>query len=358
MKVGILTFNSAHNFGAVLQCYSLYKTLVSLGHDTYVIDYRPKYLASYKPVFGIRDVFNRNIISLPKRFYKYKYWRKIYDSYVSFEKTYMKLTRSCYNQNDIKLISSDFDYIILGSDQIWNTKYNCNDSIWYGIDNNVKQITYAASAGSCDFTLKEIDIFKNKLNVFDAISVREDNLRISLQEFYRKKIETVLDPSLIGSKSIWELWYKPIIKKDYILLYQARQSDDIFRIAKILSNQMGNIDIIPVDFYGNVEKNGYSTYVASPQEFVSLIHNAKCIVTTSYHGTAFSILNQKNFYCLKLYDGADERTEYLLKQLNLSNRMIDYSCSPTFEEIDYTEVNIKLDSLKQDSLKYLKNTIL
>ena len=49
MKIGILTFHSAHNYGAVIQCYGLQQYLTSLGHQVFVIDYRPHYFDSYNP---------------------------------------------------------------------------------------------------------------------------------------------------------------------------------------------------------------------------------------------------------------------------------------------------------------------
>lgn len=40
MKIGILTFHRAINYGAVLQCYALSEVLKKMGHDVFVIDYR------------------------------------------------------------------------------------------------------------------------------------------------------------------------------------------------------------------------------------------------------------------------------------------------------------------------------
>ena len=42
MKVGILTFHDAHNYGAVLQAYALKKYIKQLGYDVNVINYHHK----------------------------------------------------------------------------------------------------------------------------------------------------------------------------------------------------------------------------------------------------------------------------------------------------------------------------
>lgn len=40
MRIGILTLHRANNYGAALQCFALQETLVALGYEVYVIDYR------------------------------------------------------------------------------------------------------------------------------------------------------------------------------------------------------------------------------------------------------------------------------------------------------------------------------
>ena len=67
MKIGILTFHSAYNFGAVLQCYALFSTLTELGHNVEVIDYRPNYLATQKETFLWYTFINRSPWKLTER---------------------------------------------------------------------------------------------------------------------------------------------------------------------------------------------------------------------------------------------------------------------------------------------------
>lgn len=57
MRVGILTFHRAHNYGAVLQCYALQKVLKNLGHEVQVIDYRQPYIEKHYAVLSWRHLF-------------------------------------------------------------------------------------------------------------------------------------------------------------------------------------------------------------------------------------------------------------------------------------------------------------
>lgn len=360
MKVGILTFSAAHNFGAILQCYGLFKAIQNLGHDVKVIDYQPKYLKAYKPQFGWRQIVSRHVSTLPSRIYNYRYWRKIYDGYVNFKRENLLLTRPVFNESQLSEIVKQFDTIVVGSDQVWNEKYNGNDKVWYGLSStDVKWVTYAASAGNVNEWLERCSNLTELLSNFRKISVRETELGEALSTITGMGCPpTVLDPSLLGDASIWAKWMNcKICTKDYILTYQARKSDDVFRVARELSCQLSCNEIIPLDFYDNVKQNGFSTKIAKPEEFISLVANAKCVVTTSFHGTAFSIISGTPFYTLRLNDGADGRSDNLLNSIGLSSRMINHNSTPIFSTVDYHDAHEKLNMLRGVSLCYLKEAL-
>lgn len=218
-------------------------------------------------------------------------------------------------------------------------------------------IAYGASAGNPSNLMKIYDL-TNKLNRFSAISVREPELSIALSKYVDSCfIQNVLDPSLLADNSVWEKWIEPIEKGDYILTYQARESNDVFRIDESLAEQLKCSGIIPVDFYGNVEALGYKSRITSPSEFISLVKNARCVVTTSFHGTAFSIILGTPFYTIRLNDGADNRSAGLLESLGLLSRMIDYTDTPTFSKVEFDKTNSKLTLLRASSLEFLTSSL-
>lgn len=360
MKVGILTFSSAHNFGAILQCYGLFKTLEDIGHDVEVIDYCPDYLASYKPTFGWRQYINRHILSFPQRYSTYKYWRRIYDGYESFKKHNLKLSRQIKSVTEIKIISDRYDVIIVGSDQIWNEKFNGKENVWYGEGIKHKRlIAYAASAGNINLWLKNENKLKSLLPNFDFISARECELAEAIKKLVDGShyIPTVLDPSLLVDKKHWYKWQNRIEGSNYIVIYQARESDDVFRIAEDIRKQINCDKLIPLDFYGNVQRLGYNSSIVCPEDFISLISNAKCVVTTSFHGTAFSIILKTPFYTLRLNDGADGRSEYILEKTGLSDRMVEANSTPIFSIPDFDEAELHLKKLRKESLEFLKSAL-
>ena len=57
MRIGILTFHNANNYGAVLQAYCLQETLRRIGFDVEIVDYRNPLIESRMHPFSIIHFF-------------------------------------------------------------------------------------------------------------------------------------------------------------------------------------------------------------------------------------------------------------------------------------------------------------
>ena len=359
MRIGIITFSCAFNYGAVLQCHALYSTIKSLGYDVDVVDYRPPYLFYPRPTLSVGT-----IIKYPYKSYKalpfYFSYRKYFDKFIFFEKKQWHLTQTVSSKDELSAIIDTYDCIVLGSDQIWNRNFNGGDEVWYGILNHTgktKYVTYAASAGDAIFNNDDFNLLKRALSVLSFVSVRESKLANILLLNFSFKAQIVLDPTLLADEKVWRVWYKPIINKDYIVVYQARADNNVFRIAEELCKQMKVKKIVVLDSHPNVKQLGYKSFSASPSEFVSVIRNAKFVVTTSFHGTAFSIITEVPFYTLRLNDGADERTQHLLSSLGIADRLIDKLSTPQWANLNFQEVKRILNTQRKESLNFLKQSI-
>ena len=351
MKIGILTFHCAYNFGALLQAYALQKTLKDMGHEACIIDYRPSYLAWSRPSVGLRSFITRHPFRLLKRLLRLKNARRYYDNFFRFEKQEFSLAPLD------KPIS--WDTVIVGSDQIWNGRYNGKDPIWFGNlpagHTTQNLITYAASAGDAGKAeLDGIDLAKN-CEKFDSILVREKVLGDRLAACGIDS-HIVLDPVLMAEESVWTEWKKQHINKKYVLVYQGRQDENVLRIAREIAQQRG-CHVVVVDQYENGRNQPYKHVDISPAEFVSYVANAECVVTSSFHGTAVSIVTKTPFYSIRMNDGADGRVSEILKQLGLEDRFIDKEKSVEFSKIDYSEADQKLNVLRDRSKKLLIKSI-
>lgn len=363
MKIGILTFHCAHNYGAVLQCYALQETLKSMGHEVEVIDYRPNFL-TYSKFINFQNIKNtsisttlrkliRELAVLPKKNIRYFVFNRFINK---------RLNLSTHNKN-YSYIPAEYDIYIIGSDQVWNKKitngyHNPYFASFPFPKGNKKYISYAASMESEDIS-KDTNILKKLLSNFDAISVREESLRQSLQELSQKRISLVLDPTLIADKTMWhKLAIKPRIKKKYVLVYEVRTNPHTIKFANNIAKQL-NAEVVRlfawVDRFNN--KNEYKC--ESPENFLGWFKHAECIVTTSFHGTAFSIIFEKPFYTKELDNEGNSRSFSLLNKLGLDARIINLKVihNTDFTNINYDKIDYKLYELKQESIKYLKNNI-
>lgn len=358
MTIGILTFSSANNFGAILQCYALWKTLSHLGYDVKVIDYCPDYLSPFNPKLQLRDFLSLRFWDTFKKWDFCRYWDKIAKVYRDFKTTNIRMTPAVSTNEALKRLTSSMDVVIVGSDQVWNSKFNGNDVAWYGFySSGTKWITYGASCGDIRVWNEKYNNRTINLENFSALSVREQELLVAIKSLCTDKTVTkVVDPSLLADREIWHKWTSPVEEGDYVIVYQARECDDVFRVARELSNQL-NSRIIVLDFYQNVRAEGLSTRITSPSEFISLIKNAKCVVTTSFHGTAFSILLHTPFYTLRLNDGADERIYDLLRNVGLLDRFISIGSPVLFDTVNFSHADIVLNNMRLHSLNYLKDVL-
>lgn len=344
MRIGILTFSSAYNFGAQLQAYALLKILQQDGHDVEIVNYRPSYMVIEQCKLSWRCFVSRNPMRIPNKLKEIFGYRNYYNKYYSFGRHYLQL--SDYD-NPVH-----YDIMILGSDQIWNKKYNGNDSVWYGkLPTNIiadRVITYAASAG--DATGDEInnELTEKYVSKIKTILVRETCLKQTLKIKFGIESTLVLDPVLMAPDIIWNEWKRPILRKPYVLVYQGREDDNVLRIAKAIATQL-NCQVVTTDHYLNSKSKGFHHVTLSPDEFITYVNNARCVVTSSFHGTAAAIVCGTPFYSIKMEDGADERVTNILVELGLTERFIKKTETPKFSNVDYAHVFTKLDILRNIS---------
>ena len=362
MKIGLLTFHCVRNYGAVLQCYATREFLKSKGYNVEVINYCPNYLMESYPLFNKKRLVHCSLLGTIVNFIKelIHFPRRCYQKWAfhSFLNRYLNLSHKVYATT----IPSDFDAYIVGSDQIWNSR------ITKGFDRNYfcefpflkggkRYIAYAASMGSVAIDTEETATFlREALNKFDAISVREYSLQQTLQSLTSLSIAHVLDPTLMVDSQIWEnIPSSNSSKTKYVVVYQVRHNQNTMRIAKDIAKQMG-AKVLVLDTWFSLSR-GVSYRSVSLEGFVDAIRNAACVVTTSFHGTAFSIIFNKPFYVVKLDDGGDERSQSLLEALGLEDRLINMDSSPIFSPINYSEANTRLKELRESSQEFLLNAL-
>lgn len=358
MKIGILTFHKAINYGSVLQTWSLQEFLKSEGHIVEIIDYEPgawkRIYGSFNKAKGIRDI-KRNFKLLPLSYF----YRKKSKNFVNFRNKHLNLSvDNYYIGSDFSSLSEKYDCIICGSDQIWNIKIADCDPIYFLPDLKInKKIAYAVSVGNSDFVdIENSEQLKKWILDFDHITVREQKTIEKLCDFTKTQVATccTLDPTLLHTKEVFDkIISKRIVKEDYIFLYNIWNADDGFRIAKSISKQKGLpvytiLSVRNLRLAIRIKNNNIKILLvnSSPSDYLSLIKNSSFVITDSFHGTAFSIIFEKQFICVNYTkeDNSlknDVRLNNVLGYFHLQNRYMSVEQALNFDtnnNIDYEDV--------------------
>lgn len=359
-KVGILTFHRAVNWGAMLQCYALYKKIESLGYHVDIIDYRQ---AQIEHLYGhVHKITSFN--ELKKILLKPQWWFgfifKAIPTRIRRKNTCLKLIGSLTYSNKTSTVRDfpqQYDTIVVGSDQVWaNYCTNGIDEAYYGEIPNCRSkfIGYAISSNIESLKENGKENLKRLCKNFSSIAFREKEISKYLHESIGLMSEIVLDPTLLLNKEEWDnIIGEPLPKdesKDYILTYFLNENFDKEILNKGIQSfaELNDCRIIEL-----------KEVVIPPEKFVSLIKNAKYIITSSFHVTVFSLIYNKQVWALKTNNGKDIRYINLLEMVGMGSRLIDYHeiDKISIQDIDYRKACQILDKEREFSIQYLKNNL-
>lgn len=321
MKIGILTFHEANNNGAILQAYALQEVLSELSHDVEIIDYKQPYITEKYKLIRInknsKKAFIRSIGSTILNFPNFYKKKKVFNQ---FRKEYINISKKSYfNGSEI----DGYDAYVVGSDQIWNSDITGFDKTFYcHFSNfNAKNISYAASLGRENLNDNDISFIKENIKNFDSISVREDSAKKLISTLTNKSVELVLDPTLLIDSEKWLKFTNNSTRDKYLLMYCVGKEGNTQEIAKKIARKL-SLKIISVNDKFKINTHNIKNLDGiGPESFVDLFKNAEFVVTNSFHGTAFSIIFNRDFVVVPQKTGST-RMISLLNILNLTSRVI------------------------------------
>ncbi len=361
LKIGVLTIPYAQNYGSVLQAYAMLKNLSRYGEVSLVNYISPFLIGRYKIWNVDRKTIKTAIISFcASAVYFPILLRKRY-KYNDFCVNYLKLDQSP-TLDAAKINQEKYDLIIVGSDQIWNTRITHYDKAFFldFIKGNKKKIAISPSLGYSNRDEEELDFYRNNMYDFDFVGIRERTDEGFVRENIKKdaKVTTIYDPTLYVSSDEWaELASscKRQIKDDYILVYAFGISEEIRKTINQLKCKQDLPVYVVADSWKKKNNDGYY-YLSSvgPIEFLNLIKNSSYVVTNSFHGTVFSLIFEKEFFSIP-YKGTESRVLSLLKDLNLEDRIIIKNDKKIkFEaKIDYFKIKQELEKIKKETFNIL-----
>lgn len=357
MKIGILTFHNAHNFGGCLQAFALKEFFKFKGADVTIINYRnPKVYNLYPKKLKVkinpydykhpRELIKKIKLKRDYRFGK-KEWKRQHQKFTCFIDNYLlEGNQKVIEKSEIKDLN--FDVFVAGSDQIWNKQLTggLDHTYLLDFDTKAKKVFYAASAGSDEIDETDFESFKNVFsNENKYVSVREPTLAEYISKRYGRNVLSAVDPCfLLTSEQYINLFSldknKDEKRKRYLFAYFISERNKIIReMVYVIANALG-LEIVEFHYRKGRDMNKkYQTSDMGPEEFLKCIYNADFVVTNSFHGTVFSILFKKQFY--SVYD-TDARKTNLLDKMGLSNRHIkNFSDINLNKVIDFKDISLE-----------------
>lgn len=377
MRVGIITTFRQPNWGSVLQAYALEKVIEQMNYDVEVIDY--KYPNEFHWKRGIK--WGKNPDTLKAKLHKIKVYflcmlklrsKPMMELLNSFIKKNMKLSRQIDSYESLHENPPIYDIYVSGSDQIWNpnTMFGDMSYMFDFVPNGNKKISYASSFSCLSIPNSLKDIYKINLSTYSALSVRENNGRNIIRQLIGRDAKVVLDPTLLLSKEHWEKLAEKAKKTDlpksyilcYMLAYTFSADKPMGKLLEMVQRKY-NMPVIalktmPQSFHGDIFQLPVS-YSKGIEEFLYLINNASIVVSSSFHGTAFSLNLGKPLIAMGAMN-EDDRVLSLLKNLGMKNQFVyaeklqESSINPFY---DVENAQKKMKELRLDSLSFLRNSL-
>ena len=353
-KIGLITIWNVPNYGSVLQAYATQVLIEKQGYKCDIINYHYPNRWHYQQ--GLRKP---SIIGKIGRLFGIKPAHRKYNKLARFRKRNFHFSRKYDSLDALKGEDwSDYSVIAVGSDQVWNYKFTKADSAFMlsFVPNSVKRISIASSFAVDSIPLDLRQKYKDELQKFSALSIREKNaFKIMHDELdIASNVQLLLDPTLLIDK---HQWIKLVNKskystKKYILLYMLTYAFDprscVFEILKYYQDKLG-YDIYVLEGYVKI-KNVSGLRVkdmtdSGINDFLDLFNNAELVVTSSFHGTAFAVNFGKPLVSVVPPNKEDDRQTTLLTALGLEHCIVNANSS--LNDVNpYYDVNKTLEALE------------
>lgn len=343
-KIGKITLDGYCNYGNVLQSYALEPVLLQYGQVVETIWHTPSCTLAnscvpwtWKDFIKVITNYKGFRTSLLNGSYG---WEAIRQSNI---KVFCDQYINIQYHLSLEEVNDRYDYVVVGSDQVWNSAFENLDVSLLSFIAKEKRIAYAASFGVSEISNYEKNIFSSKLLEMKAISVREVAGANIIKKLIGIDVPVLIDPTLLLPVEAWEriekepVWYTKKNPGDYILTYFLGQMPKAIRTF---------VDRYKMKVINLLDKHIFDYYITAPQEFIYLIHHASLVMTDSFHGMVFSILFHRPFVVIDRMDNGlcsmNSRILSLLNILGLQNRRglkannfeVDNLFEPRYENVE------------------------
>ena len=378
-KIGLCMTFQGTNYGQLLQAYALQQKIDSLGYETEIIRYCSGKDKGIKISFASACVAVHTALKkLARKKHNDEILDKNHKANIAVRNEVSNYFRDRFFHNiveingytDLVRKSGEYGAVVVGSDQVWLPEIAVTN--FYTLrfaQEGVRRISYATSMGVSFYPRYLHKAAAEYWSKIDYISVRENQAKQVIKQISNVDAKVVADPTYLLTSEEWEerIPTKRIIEPNYVLCYFLGDSEPIKRFAREFANKKGLRLVSILSNECNSDDYEFADEVLigkSPEEFVNLIRNARYVLTDSFHGLAFSVINEKQFYVfyrtrVDAKQSRNSRIDNILKIWGLEDRLIKNPerlvCGDSI--IDYQKVTQKRINFREDSLDFLKEAL-
>lgn len=357
--IGILSMQRVVNFGSVLQAYSLRQMIREVtGRNVVFVDIdTTRACASMKTISENVD-YEQPAAYPPGLIQRGKRWAitRLSAYNKRLIRDFMARELSLDNQESV----AQYAHVVIGSDEVFNHR---NESVCLqlhgAVENADHVITYAASCGNAmagDILEADKQKVKDAMERIGSVSVRDNVTATYVKEICGRDTVHHLDPVLVGD--LRDRKIRPVGLKNYMIVYaygqRIRTHSEIEAIRQFAQkHKLKTVALGGSQFWCDL-------YIPlSPFRMLDYFAHADYVVTDTFHGAIFSVINGKQFAVIprKTNNG---KLSGLLADLNLSDRTVeqmeDLEAVLT-KTIPYGEIDQILSRERERTREYLKEQL-
>lgn len=374
--IGVCIKYFHENYGGMLQAFATVHMLESRNIDYELINYEKRRTVPEK-IKSIPRLFNGVLLNDKYETLRKKIGKKKHPEFAKQdairmrafarfkEKSFTKFSPTFVGYRELCEGANRYDAVVTGSDQLWSPAgLPTNFYNLMFVPDHIRKISYASSFGVGQIPWYQKKRTAHFLDRLDYISMREIRGSEIVKELTGKDVPTILDPVFCFSKSEWYelIPEKKLLDEPYIFAYFLGANPVHRKAVQQLSKETGLkiVALRHMDQYVEEDEQfgDIAPYDVGPEEFLNYLRGAEYVCTDSFHGSCFSIINEKKFMIFNRYDtnsktSKNSRIDSLCKSLGLSERRFDGNVLSIKNEIDYTGVHMKFDEIYKITEDYI-----
>ena len=376
-RIGLVSVTN-HNFGSILQTYALQIAVRKMGCEVNILKYKERLSAKIKrlanseyAVSRLKSIYKMFVMNIlhPKQDSLLQQRSHVFQDFINNKLVFSK---SCCSRKELSTLCSNFDVVLLGSDQVWHPMNLLMDFFTLTfVPDNIRKGAYAPSFGVSEIPHSYREAYRTYIGRIDYVSCREMAGVKIIKELTGKDVPMVCDPTLLLTAADWECCLSDTIsfREKYVFCYFIGDNPHQRLLAKEYA-QKNNYKIaalLHIDEYIASDEGyaDYTPYNVGPSEFLYLIKDAECVMTDSFHATVFSLQFHKPFYTFNRFENGrrnstSSRIDSLLSTVELMARKVPTGATMDMlsaDEIDYAHVDGLLQKFRESSVNYLRSIL-